>query len=185
MNATQRNKFAHLLLRRTAAATKQRCQDWGELQKQLVKLRTAVVIQQVWSLHLCPLVALPRTADLLETIAVNTHGDVNFILCAAVEEQEIIGWEKLLLGMGSSLWQSLQHHIDDNHPKPPDRSASDWMNGAMHQMLKFSLRCWKTRNIQIHGETYKEQKQKALESARARISHLYASPSKLAPQFRP
>lgn len=129
---------SHIFSCPAQAATKQRCQDWSELQKQLVKLRTAVIIQQVWSLHLRPLVALPRTADLLETIIVNTHGDVTFFLRAAIEEQAIIGWEKLLLGMGSSLWQSQQHHIDANHPKPPDRSACDWMNGAMHQMLKFS-----------------------------------------------
>lgn len=91
----------------------------------------------------------------------------------------------MLLGMGSSLWQTLQHIIDTNNPKPPSRIASDWMNRETHQLLKLSLRCWKFRNITIHGANAKECRQKALERARNTITSLYTNPPTLASQFRP
>ena len=72
-----------------------------------------------------------------------THGNVIFFIWAAIEEQNEISWDKLL----HTLWQSLQHHIDTNHDRPP----------------KFSLRCWKARNVAKHGATFEERHQKALE----------------------
>mmetsp|Transcript_22446 Transcript_22446/g.32149 ORF Transcript_22446/g.32149 Transcript_22446/m.32149 type:complete len:919 (-) Transcript_22446:249-3005(-) len=176
---------AHVYACPNQEATKQRLKDFGELQKQLIQLSTATVIQQVWAIHLRRILALPTTADLLENIIFNARDEVSFLLQAAIKDQERIGWHKLLLGMGSSFWHSLQHHIDTNNPKPPSRNASDWMNRAIHHMLKLSLRCWKFRNTTIHGETAKEQKQKALERTRSKISAMYANPPKLAPQFDP
>mmetsp|Transcript_15421 Transcript_15421/g.21966 ORF Transcript_15421/g.21966 Transcript_15421/m.21966 type:complete len:963 (+) Transcript_15421:236-3124(+) len=176
---------AHVYSCTNKEALQQRLIDWGDLQKQLTSLKTALVIQRVWSIHMRPLLALHNTPDILETVLVDTHGDVHFFLRAAIAEQDRIGWDKLLLGMGSSLWQSLQQHIDSNNPRPPQRTASDWINRAMHQLIKFSLRCWKSRNIAVHGATFKEGKQKALERARQSIRSLYAQPPSLDPQFRP
>jgi len=53
----------------------------------------------------------------------------------------------------------------------------------MHQMLKFSLRCWKHRNVMIHGSTRTEKQQQALTKVRERIKSIYADPPELAPHF--
>mmetsp|Transcript_749 Transcript_749/g.1134 ORF Transcript_749/g.1134 Transcript_749/m.1134 type:complete len:233 (+) Transcript_749:1648-2346(+) len=86
--------------------------------------------------------------------------------------------------MGSSTWRTLQALIDSNNSRQPQRSASDWMNSATHQFLKFSLRCWKHRNSTVHGATKQEQRQIALKNARERITNIYENPPSLAPQFR-
>ena len=104
---------------------------------------------------------------------------------AALDEQTQIGWNKLLLGMGSSYWQTLQYYIDTNNPRSPSRSASDWMNRAIYQLLKFFMRCWKFRNITINGVTVKEKQKQKLERIRQKITSIYADPPKLAAQFRP
>lgn len=77
---------AHVYACPNHEATQQRVKDWGELQKQLVTLRTAILIQQVWAIHLRPLLALPPSSDLLHSIVHNTHGEVSFFLQAAIEE---------------------------------------------------------------------------------------------------
>ena len=175
---------AHVYACSNAEATKQRLKDWGELPKQLDKLQTASIIMRTWNIYLRPLLALPLHGESIDDLLDNTHGELAFFLRAAIDEQNEIGWSKLLLGMGSSMWQTLQHLIDVDNPKPPRRDASDWMNRAIHQLLKFSLRCWKSRNTSIHGSTFKERKQKALDRARAKITEIYENPPKLAPQFR-
>lgn len=106
------------------------------------------------------------------------------LLQQAVKEQSEIGWEKMLYGMGSSTWRTLQALIDSNNSRQPQRSASDWMNSATHQFLKFSLRCWKHQNSTVHGATKQEQHQIALKNARERITNIYENPPSLALQFR-
>ena len=102
----------------------------------------------------------------------------------AVQEQTEIGWDKLLLGMGSTVWISIQELIDRNNPQPPKWSAMAEMNTSAHQLLKFSLRCWKERNRQLHGENLQEQKAFALQQAREKITEIYHNPPDLDPQFR-
>ena len=82
------------------------------------------------------------------------------------------------------MWQTVQHMVDMDNPKPPSRSANDWVNRAVHQLLKFSLRCWKFRNVSIHGSTAKECRQLSVARARETIKSIYADPPPLAPQFR-
>ena len=147
--------------------------DWGELQRQLIKINTATIIQRAWAIQLRPLLALPPSNDLLDTLLLKTHDDIYFCLQAAIDEQDAIGWDKLLLGMGSSMWQTLQSLIDNDNPRPPSRSAEDWMNRAIHQLIKFSLRCWKSRNQAVHGSNAKEFKQKAISKARQQITTIY------------
>lgn len=179
---SQAETNAHVYSCLNPDALKSRLKDCGELHQQLVKLNTATIIQRTWAVHLRPLLALPST-DLLETIILGTTGEVRFFLQAAIAEQERIGWDKLLLGMGTSLWQTIQYLIDKDNPKPPRRSAADWMNRAIYQLAKFSLRCWKSRNQAVHGTNYKECKQKALDRARQRIKEIYEHPPTLAPTF--
>mmetsp|Transcript_10007 Transcript_10007/g.14429 ORF Transcript_10007/g.14429 Transcript_10007/m.14429 type:complete len:172 (-) Transcript_10007:1056-1571(-) len=99
------------------------------------------------------------------------YGDASILLDLAIRKQSEIGWDKLLLGMGSRAWKELQDYIDSNNPKLPKHSANDWMNGAIHQLLKFSLRCWKYRNEMIHGATRQEQHQIELQRAGERSNH--------------
>ena len=58
------------------------------------------------------------------------------------------------------------------------------MNSAIHQLLKFSLRCWKHRNHQIYGTTCQEKQQQALLTTHNKIMQIYSSPPTLDPQFR-
>lgn len=96
------------------------------------------------------------------------------ILQQAIEDQTRIGWEKLLLvGTGTKLSKTLQDFIDSENPNPPQCTASDWMNMASHQMLKFSLWRWMARNQTIYGATHQEQKQIALQYAREQITQIY------------
>ena len=74
--------------------------------------------------------------------------------------------------------------MDSNNPKRPQRSATDWMNTVVHQLLKFSIRCWKDHNRKVHGETRQEQKAIALQKARDKITDIYQNPPTLAPHFR-
>mmetsp|Transcript_412 Transcript_412/g.615 ORF Transcript_412/g.615 Transcript_412/m.615 type:complete len:183 (+) Transcript_412:316-864(+) len=85
--------------------------------------------------------------------------------------------------MGSAMWKLIQDLIDTNNPKPPRRSSTAWMNAAMHQLLKFSLRCWKYRNSCVHGSTRHEQRRIALQKVREQIKSIYTDPPTLAPQF--
>ena len=102
----------------------------------------------------------------------------------SVQEQSEIGWEKLLLGMGSHTWQKLQDHIDAHNPVRPSHTATDWMNSITHQFLIFSLRCWNCRNTMKHGATLKERHQIDLQRVRDQITDLYSNPPILDPQFR-
>ena len=181
---TQVETNAHVYSCRHPDAEKQRVRDWGELQAQLIKIHTSKIIQRTWAAYLCPLLALPPPSDMIEYVTLSTQDEIHFCLQAAIEDQDRIGWDKLLLGMGFSMWKTLQFLIDHDNPKPPRRSADDWMNRAVHQLLKFSLRCWKSRNQTVHGATLKEQKQRALDKARQQIQNVYANPPQLAPQFR-
>ena len=164
-------------------ALKQRRADWVELWKGLTKCRTASVIEQTWRYYLQPLLGIPLGESIIEGMVI-ARGEVEVLLTLAVEEQSAIGWDKLLLGMGSKAWQTLQEFIDRNNPKPPQRTANVWMSTAIHLLLKFSLRCWKERNLRIHGATRQEQSKIAMERVREQIKNIYADPPPLATHFR-
>ena len=164
-------------------AIKQRKADWVEVWKQLHKQRTASIIEQTWRHFLQPLIGIPSGTSVVEHLP-TTHGDVAAILQLAVQEQSSIGWDKLLVGMGSAAWKTLQEIIDAANPRPPKRSAADWMNASVRQLIKFSIRCWKFRNITIHGSTRQEQSQSALQKVREQILTLYRNPPDLAPRYR-
>mmetsp|Transcript_2298 Transcript_2298/g.3492 ORF Transcript_2298/g.3492 Transcript_2298/m.3492 type:complete len:223 (-) Transcript_2298:1449-2117(-) len=86
--------------------------------------------------------------------------------------------------MGTVLWKTIQDHIDAHNPKAPKRSATDWMNSAVHQMLKFSLRCWKARNRMVHGATKTEQRTIQLHKIREKITSIYENPPTIANHYR-
>ena len=133
-------------------ALKKRKEDWMGLWKQLHKGRTASIIEQTWQYYLQPILGIPLGDSIIEGMQI-AHGEAAALLPLAVEEQSIIGWDKLLVGMGSKSWKTLQDLIDSGNPRAPQRSASAWMNNSMHQLFKWSLRCWKHRNSMIHGST--------------------------------
>jgi len=121
--------------------------------------------------------------NIIDTIPV-AYGETETLLRQAVQEQSDMGWEKILVGMASHTWRTLQDFIDANNPRKPQRSASEWMNVVSHQFLKFCMRCWKQRNITVHGATRQEQQQLALNRVRERITHIYESPPSLDPRYR-
>jgi len=175
---------AHIYCCTNEVALKQRRDDWNELIKQLHRNRTSLIILRAWKDHLLPLLGLPPSSDITSTLPV-IDDDITYMLQYAIKEQNEIGWDKLLLGLSSSVWKSLQSGIDSHNPKAPQRTAADWLNTATYHMLKFSLRCWKARNTSVHGATRKEQQQIALQNARNRITAIYDSPPPLDPQFWP
>ena len=174
---------AHVYCCPQPEATQQRKQDWLEFWKQMTKIRTSSLISRTWRYFLLPILGLPLPPFSEDTIP-DARGEVATLLDRAIYEQTQIGWDKLLLGLGSTCWRTLQHIIDCDNPKPPKRSASSWINTATFHLLKFSLRCWKARNTYIHGATRRECHQKALQTARSKIANLYASPPQLDPRYR-
>jgi len=146
-------------------------------------VRTATIISQTWRHHLHSILGLTLGNDIIDTIPV-VYEETETLLQQAIKEQSDIGWEKLLVGLASTTWRTLQDFIDSNNPRAPRRSASNWMNTVSHQFLKFSLQCWKQRNSTVHGSTRQEQKQIALQRVRERITHIYENPPSLAPNFR-
>mmetsp|Transcript_1672 Transcript_1672/g.2560 ORF Transcript_1672/g.2560 Transcript_1672/m.2560 type:complete len:352 (+) Transcript_1672:862-1917(+) len=152
-------------------ALKQRKTDWLALWKNLHKARTSTVIEQAWRYHMQPLLGISLGESIVDGL-IPAHGEVATLLERAIQDQSEIGWDKLLVGMGSTIWKSLQDFIDSNNPKRPQRSATDWMNTAVYQLLKFSIRCWKDRNRKVHGETRQEQKAIALQKARDKITDI-------------
>jgi hypothetical protein len=131
-----------------ADALKQRKLDWFELWKQLHKCTTANIIEQTWRYYLQPLLGIPLGNSVIEGLTI-AHGNVAALLQQAIQEQTTIGWDKLLLGLVSTTWRVIQEVIDSANPNAPKRNAKDWMNSAVHQLLKFTLRCWKCRNTMI------------------------------------
>ena len=164
-------------------ALTQRKSDWRETWQQLHKSKTATIIEQTWRRFLQPIVAIPLGESIVDTFPV-VHGPVEELLQRAIDEQSTIGWDKLLAGIGTTLWMRLQDFIDAENPNPPQRTASDWMNSASRQLLKFSLRCWKARNQAIHGATRSEQQQVALQDARDKIILIYHNPPELDSRYR-
>ena len=146
------------------------------------KCRTANVIEQTWRFYLQPLLRIPLGGSIIEGLPI-AHGELDELLRIAVVKQTAIGWEKLLLGLGSNTWKAIQAKIDAAHPRPPQRSATAWMSTAIHTLIKFSSRCWKARNTMIHGKTGAEQRKIALQQLWGKISALYQHPPSLAPQF--
>jgi hypothetical protein len=144
---------------------------------------TANIIEQTWRYYLQPLLGIPLGQSVIEGLTI-AHGNVATLLQTAIQEQTAIGWDKLLLGLGSSTWKAIQDAIDSANPNAPKRNATDWMNSAVYQLIKFSLRCWKCRNTMIHGASRQEQRQIALQRVRDKITEIYANPPTLAPQFR-
>ena len=175
---------AHIYCCSNQESVKQRKADWAELLKQLRRLRTSHIIIRAWSTHLLPLLCIPPLEDISSTIPV-IDVDINYMLQYAIQDQNDIGWDKLLLSLSSSLWKSLQSGIDSYNPKAWQRTAEDWLNQSLYHLIKFSMRCWKARNAAVHGTTRKEQHDIALANARSRIQEMYASPPALDPQFRP
>ena len=173
---------AHIFCCPNDEALKQRKLDWIEAWKQLAKCRTANVIEQTWRYYLQPLLGIPLGGSIIEGLPI-AHGELEDLLNLAVAEQTEIGWEKLLMGVGSHTWKTIQATIDSARPRPPQRNATAWMNTAIHTLIKFSLRCWKTRNVMVHGRTGAEQRKIALQKVRTEISDLYKDPPRLAPQF--
>jgi len=174
---------SHVFCCQNPEAVKQRKEDWLLLWKELYRARTATIIERTWKQKLSSLLAISSGENIVDSLP-EAHGEVGSLLHRAVQEQNEIGWEKLLLGISSTTWKSLQDLIDSNNPHRPKRSASDWMNSVSHQFLKFSLRCWKQRNIAIHGATRNEQRKISIQRARERITQIYEHPPQLAPQFR-
>jgi hypothetical protein len=174
---------AHVYCCTATDAVKQRKADWLELWKQLRRSNTAAIIEATWRHYLSPIVDIPLGNSIVDSFPI-VHGELSDLLQQAIQEQEIIGWEKLLVGMGTVVWKSIQDLFDHDNPKPPKRSASAWMNSAIHQLLKFSMRCWKARNQTVHGATWQEQRTIALQQAREQITEIYRNPPKLAHHFR-
>ena len=164
-------------------ALQQRKADWRELWAQLTKLRTAQVIECVCRQQLHKIVEIPLGDSIVDSTA-QSHDALDELLRLAISEQTAIGWDKLLLEMGSTVWKTIQDLVDSGNPNPPKCSAAAWMDAAIHQMLKFSLRCWKARNSDIHGSTYQERQKIALQQARDKIKAIYSNPPTLAPRFR-
>ena len=173
----------HVFCCQNESAIAQCKEDWHEMWKQLSKIKTANIIARTWRHFLLPFVDLPLPPFVEDSLP-ETYGDTAYFLNMAICEQAQIGWDKLLLGMGATTWRTLQHFIDSENPRDPQRSATSWMNFAIHQLLKFSLRCWKHRNHQIHGTTRKEKQQQALLTARNKITQIYSSPPTLDSQIR-
>mmetsp|Transcript_21231 Transcript_21231/g.30368 ORF Transcript_21231/g.30368 Transcript_21231/m.30368 type:complete len:442 (-) Transcript_21231:62-1387(-) len=173
---------AHVYCCTNTDAVTQRKKDWMDLWKHLHRNRTAKVIEQTWRTHLQPLLGIPLGNSVIDGLQL-VHGDLEALVQLAIDEQTQIGWDKLLLGFGTITWKTIQEFIDEHNPKKPQRTGAVWLNTAIHQMLKFSLRCWKQRNATVHGATRQEQKQKALQAARDKIRALYADPPSLAPHF--
>mmetsp|Transcript_1975 Transcript_1975/g.3033 ORF Transcript_1975/g.3033 Transcript_1975/m.3033 type:complete len:91 (-) Transcript_1975:578-850(-) len=89
-----------------------------ELWKQLHKHRTATVIEQTWRYYLHPIIDTPLGGSIVEGLTL-AYGELAMLLEQAVEEQTQIGWDKLLLGMGTKTWRIIQEFIDVANPKAP------------------------------------------------------------------
>ena len=152
--------------------------------KQLSKCKTASIIEQTpWRCYLQPLLEILLGSSIIEGLTI-AHGDIAELLVdLAIREQADIGWDRLLLGLGSISWKTLQETIDLSNPKAPKRNATDWMNSATHSLIKFSLQCWKARNSAIHGATKQEQHRIALQQAQDKIKAIYENPPKMASHF--
>lgn len=128
---------SHIYCCTEEAALKQRKEDWREMWKQLHKCRTASVIEQTWRFYLQPLVAIPLGDSIIDGLTI-AHGNLADLLQEAIQEQSTIGWEKLMVGMRSKAWKTIQNLVDSQNPKRPQRTVTAWMNTAIHQLLKFS-----------------------------------------------
>jgi len=91
---------------------------------------------------------------------------------------------KVAFGYGNHHMENLTRLTDSNNPKAPSRTATVWMNTAVHRLLKFSIQCWKVRNNMVHGSTWQEKKQIALQKARDNITRIYENPPQLATSYR-
>mmetsp|Transcript_13495 Transcript_13495/g.19358 ORF Transcript_13495/g.19358 Transcript_13495/m.19358 type:complete len:162 (+) Transcript_13495:1169-1654(+) len=131
LDAAETNPHVYCCM--SQGAITQRKSDWIDLWKQLHRCKTATVIEQTWRRFLQRLVTIPLGESNVDTLPV-VHGSVAELLHQAIEEQTRIGWDKLLVGTGTMLWKTLQDFIDSENPNPPQRTASDWMNTASHQM---------------------------------------------------
>jgi len=122
-------------------ALKQPRVDWQDLLKQLQQGRTASVIERTWQYNLQQRADIPLGDSIIDGLTI-AHGELANLLKLAVNEQTIIGRDKFMLGMGSSTWITIQEMIDAANPNRPERTASDWLNTAIHHLLKFSIHCW-------------------------------------------
>lgn len=143
---------AHVYCCTNTDAVTQRKKDWMDLWKHLHRNRTAKVIEQTWHTHLQPLLGIPLGNSVIDGLQL-VHGDLEALVQLAIDEQTQIGWDKLLFGFGTITWKTIQEFMDEHNPKKPQRTGAVWTNTAIHQMLKFSLRCWKQRNATVHGAT--------------------------------
>ena len=116
------------------AALKQRKKDWLDLWKALHRCKTATVIEQTWQSFLQPILGITQGGSIVDTIPV-THGDVTILLQQAIHEQSIIGWDKLLLGMGSEMRREARQQAKDRSlPSTPRRARSRAVQIAVKEM---------------------------------------------------
>jgi len=54
-----------------------------------------------------PILGIPLGGSIIEGMTI-AHGELGELLTIAVAEQTDIGWEKLLLGLGSTPWKTIQ-----------------------------------------------------------------------------
>jgi len=92
-----------------------------------------------------------------------------------ITSQTHIGWDQLIFGRWSLLWQQLQqqHLQHHNIQQTPYNSGCAWTSAIITVIWTHCQDEWKHRNNALHGHDQETQRQARLDKARRRIRALY------------
>jgi hypothetical protein len=101
----------------------------------------------------------------------NIHPD----LIEAIRQQNLIGWNKFILGFLAKGWESAINQLSPATEKQKSSAdfATIWAPRCIHATLTFCIDVWKTRNEQHVGGTPEEQENRLAATLQTEVSMMY------------
>jgi hypothetical protein len=98
---------------------------------------------------------------------------IGILIHDAFIEQCQIGWNQLIRGRVSTLWQKTQHVYEQTRFNTTDHSSHSWSAKLIFSMWNFGIQCWIDRNNSLYGTSEAEKLSKKHETLDATICHIF------------
>jgi hypothetical protein len=115
----------------------------------------------------------PSLVPRLSTAPDDPNHCLHQLINDAFAHQSAIGWGHFLRGRISLHWKSCTaDYYKIRQPGEP-HNPSLWMRKTVEAIWQIFLKIWLTRNGELYGKNYEEQREIALETTRSKVTRIY------------
>ena len=115
----------------------------------------------------------PSLVPRLPTAPDNLNSRLHQLINEAFVHQSNIGWGHFLRGRVSLHWKvCIAEYYKIRQPSDP-HNPSLWMRKMVEAIWQIFLKIWLTRNGELYGKNYEEQKEIALRTTRDEVTRIY------------